>query len=43
MPLALPSPHPMPFSQGEKGISSLPSLLGRGAGVRDGEGWGEGQ
>jgi hypothetical protein len=26
----------MPFSQREKGISSLPSPLGRGAGVRDG-------
>jgi len=26
----------MPFSQREKGISSLPSLPGRGAGVRDG-------
>jgi len=42
-----PNPHPMPFSQAEKGISSLPSQLGRGAGVRDGEvrsegmeGWG---
>ena len=29
-------PHPMPFSQEEKGISSLPSPFGRGAGVR---GW----
>ena len=34
--LPSPFPHPMPFSQGEKGISSLPSPLGRGAGVRDG-------
>lgn len=33
----------MPFSQGEKGISSLPSPPGRGAGVRDGEDWGEGK
>jgi hypothetical protein len=32
----------MPFSQAEKGISSLPSPLGRGAGVRDGGGRGEG-
>ena len=32
----------MPFSRGEKGISSRPSPLGRGAGVRDGEGGGEG-
>ena len=32
----------MPFSQWEKGISSLPSPLGRGAGVRDGGGRGEG-
>src|SRR5512145_2885061 len=28
----------MPFSQGEKGISSLPSPLGRGAGVRESTG-----
>ena len=30
----------MPFSQEEKGISSLPSPLGRGAGVRGLEGEG---
>ena len=34
--LPSPIPHPMPFSRGEKGISNLPSPLGRGAGVRDG-------
>jgi len=38
----LANPHPMPFSQWEKGISRLPSPLGRGAGVRDGGGRGEG-
>ena len=32
----------MPFSQEEKGISNLPSPLGRGAGVRDGKAGDEG-